>query len=220
MIHGRARAHLFNAEGIGDEPFLEAMRQKRLMAFLKTLDRKLFLKTNNLLMDMWSAKIFQDVWYGQGVPNLPAYWYYAGGTRGMCCVYLSTQSAEPTLTEPTSGTVYGNFAATGDACDTTHSAKRFFEDDAEQHQIYVNPDGRESIIWLNRFLWLPSQGNLSTIRSLTIQWCDDADSITTSLQRGKVGRVRFKDGGGNPVTFDKTSIQALLVEYEQEWISA
>lgn len=220
MIQGRARAHLFNAEGIGDEPFLEAMRQKRLRDFLKTLDRKLFLKTNNLLMDMWSAKIFQDVWNGQGVPQLANYWYYSGGAAGVSGVYLSNQSSEPTLTEPSSGTVYGNWTAIGNSVDGTYAAKRFFEDDSEAHQIFVNPDGRESIIFLSRFLWLPSQGNLSTIRSLTIHWSEDADDLTAGHQRGKVGRVRFKDGGGNPVTFDKTSSQALLVEYEQEWIAA
>jgi hypothetical protein len=221
MIQGHAKAQLFNAEGLGDAPFLEAMRQKRLNEFLKTLPRELCVESDNLIMDMFAAILFRNVWHGQGVPDLANYWndgVMGGG--GISGVYLSTQSSEPSVDEPPAGTAYGGFSANGNACDSTYSGKEFFEGDSEKHQMIVNPDGRESIIFLSRFLWLPSEGNLSTIRSLTIHWSSDADNNLAATRQGKIGRVRFKDGGGNPVTFDKSSTQALLVEYEQEWIAA
>jgi hypothetical protein len=223
MFEGRCTVKVFDAKGLGDEPFLQALRDKRVLQLLKSLDVIQRSKTCNLIMDMFVGSLYYRTWSGCGAPNHGGNYWVNGTLAGqatLATVILLNLSTEPTLTEPSNTTTYGTpHTWHGSNVSTSYAGKRFIEDDSEAHQIYVNPDGRESIVFLSRFLWLPSQGNLVNIRSVACGHAEDGDS-TGSSQRGLTARVRLKDDGGNPITMGKTSDQALLVEYEHEFVSA
>lgn len=217
-MQGFVEARVFDAKGLGDEPFLAACREKRLEAFLQTLPLVQHAKPqSNLLFDMWAATTFARAF--PGVPGLPSYWYHGSltGQGAFATVLLRTTATEPSYTE-SSGTGASPVSPGVDTVDTTYGGKRFIEDDAEAHRIYKDPDGREVLWFVSRFLWLPSQGNLVDIKSFSARWSENADS-TASEQRGFVSRIRFKDSGGVPITLQKSLAQSLLIEYRYRLIA-
>ena len=123
-----------------------------------------------------------------------------------------TTDSEPTYTEQTNQ--YTNLHNISGSANTSSGGKRFIEDDIDPHLMDADPDGngRESILFRSRFLYLAAEGNSNDIRSLGVYFMRDADS-TGSFDRARIARIRLKDGGGNPIIINKTSAQVLLIEY-------
>lgn len=219
-INGRCRVTALDAGGLGDAPFLRAASQGRLREFLDSLPvAQRSAKVENLVLDNFAGMMFFQTWEDYGMPSPESNWNDGSLTvQGLLSiVLLSNESTEPGYQEY-SGAAYTTAHALPGSVNATYGAKRFVEDDVDAFELRINPNGRESILFTSRFLWLPSEGTLVDIRSVACWWSADADSLTTQ-RRVKMCRVRLKDGGGNPITLGKTANQALLVEYEHEFIS-
>lgn len=218
-IQGRCRATALDAKGLGDAPFLRAASQGRLREFLNSLPvAERSAKVENLVLDNYAGQMFFQIWRDYGCPTPESNWHEGETTMGLfAIVNLSNDSTEPSYQE-FSGTIYAGMHAVSNSVDATYGSKRFVEDDVDAFDLAVHTDGREAIVHTARFLWLPSQGTLSDIRSVACWWGHDADNVGTN-RRIQMTRVRLKDSGGNPITMGKTANQALLVEYEHEFVS-
>jgi hypothetical protein len=93
---------------------------------------------------------------------------------------------------------------------TGNAGKRFVAHDMEV-LVDVEPNGREGIFMRERWLYLPSQVVSNEIRCVGVFWCENITDGND--ERGRIGRVRMKDAGGNPVTLNKSSSQTLLIQY-------
>jgi hypothetical protein len=216
-MHGAYEAKVFDAKGLGDGPFLRAVREGKLDHLLVGLPVKQQATGHNLVLDNWMPSISFDTF---GAVEIDSDFVATGSntTRGpLGMVVLVSTSTEPTYTEYggcdyTVGDTYRSWPP--NRVDSTYSSKRFIEDRAESATVVETEPGREAVRLVERFLWLPSQGNLSNIRSLEVWWMKDQDEGlgTTYVRMAKVCRARLKDGGV-PVTLSKTTDEALLIQY-------
>jgi hypothetical protein len=219
-IEGLVEARVFDAEGLGDKPFVMAMEEGRLPALLASLPvAQEAPKRHNLVFDRFPMQLLFGMF--TGMPNTPNYWYQHVssniGSAILASICLLDLTTTPSYTEWTTTT---SVAPSGvpNSVNTTYGGKRFLEDHSEPHRIFKDPDGRNAIHLVERFLWLPSQGDLADINSVGAYWCTNGD-IATGDQRGGVTRHRLKDSGGSPTTLQKNTNQSLLVEYEFIFVS-
>jgi hypothetical protein len=230
MIQGRCQATVRGRPGLTDEPFLRAKAAGRLLEFFNSLPvAQRSGKTENLAFDNFAGMFFYRTWSSYGAPQPETYWSEGAiaynGSSILKSVMLMDTSTEPSLQE-FSGTYWGHISDVhGDSVDTTYAGKRFVRDDADLHDLVIHPGGRESIVFTSRFLWLPSQNidgvnGLQNIRSVGYFWGSTSNQGASGDSRHvMMGRVRLKDSGGTPITMDKTPNQALLIEYEFEFVS-
>lgn len=226
-IHGRCRATVFNA-GRSDEPFLRAKAQGRLLEFLGSLPiEQRSAKLENLVLDNFAGHFWYTTYAGTGYDLSHPETYWDDGsltTRAhLGVVLLSTVDGEPSYTEY-SGSESRYVSNHSSSCDASYGGKRFLEDDIDAFDMHVHPEGRESIVFTSRFLWLPSQGSNAgaldnDVKSVECWHRGNADATSVTTRNTKVARVRLKDDGGNPITLSKSGSQALLVEYEHEFVS-
>lgn len=178
----------------------------RLLARLPTRQRA---KGCNLINDNFAGYTHKYCFSG-GAISTP--YNIDGGNAALGTILLMTNDAEPTYTEASSQYTNPN-ALTGTVQSTT-AGKRFIEDDIDPHLMDADPNnnGRESILFRSRFLYLSTQANSNDIRSLGIYFSDNGNSTGTE-ERGRIARIRLKDSGGTPIILNKTSAQVLLIEY-------
>lgn len=213
MIEGRFNVSLMGARGLRDEDFWEAKRDGTIMRLLEKLPvEQRCPNVKNRIMDNMAGFLLQRI-FTIGNCGWPYYIGDYGPEAALACINLTTHDSEPTYTE-TWGEHDGSVTINNDSGAATNGAKRFEEDEVTPWEIWAATDGRDAIFFRNRMLYLPSEGVSSDIRSIGIYFCSDGDSIGGYYRAlGRIGRVRLKDSGGNPIILNKTASQVLLVEY-------
>lgn len=221
-MQGIFTAVVHDASGFGktpeemDRPYIEAMERGRLQEFLDSLPVAQKVVQKNLVFQTMARALLEQCF---GITGFGA---YADG--GASHIDLTTIATEPVYTEAVS--LSGNVQSSNYDTDSVNASyllwKYFFTMESEPYRIWSDPDGREGYYWRSRFLWLPSHGLMSNIRGARCHYNNDADNGTGSQTgnpsnqygyRTILGRTRFKDSGGSPITMEKTASQSFLVEY-------
>jgi hypothetical protein len=221
MLQGFYKAAVHDAEHLGstpkamDAPFLAAIKEGRIMDFLDGLPKVAEAETGNLTIQLFPAWLMYLV-FNAPVTNTDM--TSAGTDVGLRGVGLSSQSSEPTYTESTNVSGYqGNstWCSNNDVIGGYTKQKQLLLDNIEPHRVWSDEGGREGIYLRTRFLWLPSDGLMSDIRGAISQFGNDPDHSNNNFTArfGRVGRTRFKDSGGNPVTLAKTANQSFFLEH-------
>ena len=208
-MQGHFDAMVIDDLGMGDAPFLAAIDNQDIDGLLDRHPIAARASTPNQVFQPLVQQILAVIF---GMP--------AVGTNGngAAAVALSQLSTEPAYTDHTS-TVYTDYdwfsSAGGD--DWSHVAsqfRRFWADRSEPTLIWTDPN-REGYYYRDRFLWLPSNGVFTNIRSIVAYGSDNANNNNTAnnYQYWRMSRTRLKDSGGNPITLQKSGSQGFLVEY-------
>jgi hypothetical protein len=197
-----------DARGLRDADFRAALRRGEADALLRGLPLLGGYRARNLVFDNFAAFLFSQLMGGPDVTDP----FDLGGTAAAALgiVTLMTTASEPTYEELATGyyeTMYTQAETAGGG------GKRFVEDVIETTRIAVAGDGRESVECRSRWLFLPSEGVSSDIRSVGIHFAADADSVAGYVSRARICRVRIKDAAGRAVIINKTASQVLLIEY-------
>jgi hypothetical protein len=217
-MNGMFNIKLFDNRGLKDGAFEKAIEGNYLMEQLDDLPVERHLPSQqNRIFDNLANMHLHTIFSG---PNPGGTWTYLvnnspSNHAAIAFINLSTDSSVPTgYTEDwTSDTNVNSISNVTSSANTSSGSKRFIEDDITAPTIWSDT-AREAIHFRNRFLWLPSQGNSSSIRSVAIYAHEDADNTSRYyLAVGKVGRVRLRDADGVLTTLNKTSSNSLLVEY-------
>ena len=206
-----------DAEGKGDQPYLDAIAESKLDELLAT--RKIIQQGqgHNLILDSWVAN---NLWHffpdAPDVPNeldLGA----VGVQATMSNVSLLTTDSEPTYQEYSRSSCANLTNVSGQVA--SNVTKRVWNNISELPVNYTVADGREAIAIELRYLWLPSNGDYVNIRSAAMFHRSDADltSSGTTWCAIRVSRVRFKDSVGDPVTYNKTENQSFLLRVITTW---
>jgi hypothetical protein len=214
-MQGFYTATVLDSKGQGDAPFLEAMKRGNLDPLL-TPDRIVKqVKSQNMILQNMMQWLFYECF---GAPEVLQFSAGTAGNRGLWGVALTTASSEPVYTEK-SGTEYTQtLSIDHDWCFTYPYRKVIIYDRAEPLRIWADPDGRDGYYFRHRYLWLPSEGSYSNIRSVEVWYCDDADSqystkgTNATHYYANVARTRIKDSGGTPQSLIKTGDQAFMIE--------
>lgn len=206
---------LFETGPLPEKEFAEAGKLGKLNELLARYPLKGEWHTKNMMFDHVVANIFERLFGGGGAPTG---WNMgdAGALLGFVNMGGSGASSEPSYQEATTYTSYGqNIHSVSYSVDTSGGSKRFIEDQIETHWCAKDPNGRESVFFRNRWLWLPTQA-VGNIYSAQVYCNYDGDSTTLSgwaQPFGQSARVRLKDSAGNPIIINKLSTQALLIDY-------
>lgn len=212
-MQGHFNAMVIGDLGLGDAPFLEAIKNQNLDDLLKRHPIVAEAHTDNQVFQPLVQYLMYEIF------GMPATYANFGtiGTAGMRCVTLSKLSSEPNYTDY-SGGYYASDGTAASADQWSHAYnqfKRFDEEKSEPTRVWIDTD-REAYYFRDRFLWLPSDGSFADIRSI----CCYGDQTATRTAEPYYGqyqyrcsRTRLKDSGGSPITLQKTTDQAFLVEY-------
>lgn len=211
-MQGHFNAMVIDSLGKGDAPFLEAIKNRDIDGLLERYPIVGKASTPNQVSQT-VVEALMDWVFGAPV----TYGHGSLGTGGLRCVTLTNRTAEATYTTWTAGSSVSDpsWASTDGWCHAATQFKRFDEEKSEPTRIWLDPD-REAYYFRDRFLWLPSDGTFSNIRSIQCYGCDDADrgyEPYYGVAMFRASSTRLKDSGGNPITLQKTSAQAFLVEY-------
>lgn len=222
MFKGHFDLQLMGAGGLSDADFDAATRERRIMDLLVTLPVHEKVGTDNRIFHRMSSYIFNHLFQGGDITD--PFDYGGSNAAALAFVSLVSTDGEP----PYDGEDwwrynnygYDNIQSVPDNVGGNPS-KRFEEDQITPWEVWEDTSGRESIHFRNRWLYLPSEANSSTIRSLGIYFASDGDDTYRGYSDGfaKIGRVRLKDSGGNPVTLSKNVNQVLLIEYTFSLVS-
>lgn len=219
MITGHFDVALKNSGKLGDRDFEEARRQGRLGELLDGLGTELECHTDNLVFDLMVP--YQGLWLFSA-PSVGDLWRNnsteSASFASMC---LLTDDSEPDYQSEwyrTGGYMYVTPSAVTNSANGSTGGKLFEEEASEAAEIKSDPGGRESAWYRERWLFLPSQGTSSNIRSIGLFWSGHGDN-GGSETRQRSGRVRLKDAGGNPIIINKGTSQVLLVEYKATFVS-
>lgn len=219
MITGHFDLALKGAGNLGDQEFEQAMREGKLPALLDTLPTEGKYGADNLIFDLlppWCGiATFQTPSVGDLWRNNPP-----GSASPFCNICLLTTDSEPDYQSEwyrAGGYDIVVPSAVSESANASSGGKLFEEEASEVADMRSDPGGREAVWYRERWLYLPSQGVSSNIRSIGIYW--SYDSTTSSAGRTRSARVRLKDSGGNPIIINKGSNQVLLVEYKVTFVS-
>lgn len=211
-MFGQFDVHLKDLPPGGDARLRGMLERGELPELNRLIDRmptRQRAKGRNLVSDNFAGYTFRFCFSGGDITDP---YDFDSGNAILATILLMTTDSEPTYTDATNQ--YTNLHNISGSANTSSGGKRFIEDDIDPHLQDADPDnnGRESILFRSRFLYLAAEGNSNDIRSLGIYFMRDADS-TGSFERARTARIRLKDSGGNPIIINKTSAQVLLIEY-------
>lgn len=212
-MNGQFNVTLFDAGSYKDQDFVDAVREKSISKLLSELKVDLRLETQNTILHYVVPHIFQHLMSGPGAPSP-----FDNATYGnFICMCFMSKPEEPAFTE--SYTVYmGNYTQyvyyTSECINYPGAAKLLINDSCETYYLAKDSQGREAVIFRDRWLFLPSEVISSSIRSIGIYGNNFANATAINYAIwGRSARVRFKDPGGNPVTINKLGTQAMVVDY-------
>ena len=222
-MNGKFDVQLIGNRGLDDRAFQRAIDGGYIMDLLGDLPLQKHCpreKNDNMIFDNYAEGMMRLCLSGPTPAH--GYWDECWGdsnNAALSRIGLATTSSLPTYTEDFSSNHFYSLQTTNhtpDSANTSSGGKRFIEDDITAPTIWSDTD-REAVHFRNRFLYLPSQGNSSSIRSISIHLNKDADqSLTASGSTKyscKIGRVRLRDANGVLTTLNKTSSNSLIVEY-------
>lgn len=210
-MFGRFDVHLKPARGLDDAAFIEAIRQGAIGALLAELPTEQRARTRNQLFDNFAGFQLDHSFSG---PQTAYPFYFDSGNAALAHICMTSIDGDTdTYTEDWSA--YTNLHNMTGSVNGSNAGKRFVEDGITDHIQESDPDnnGRESLKYTERWLYLPSQIVSNVIRSITIGYHTNADS-GGNQETAVIGRVRLKDSQGRKVDISKTSKHVLLVQYE------
>jgi hypothetical protein len=202
---GHFKLELKASRDLRDEDFRAAARAGELDALLRGLPTERKAEGENLIFNWFAVYQFVNLMSGAGYAQIAL----NSSAAAFAHLNLCTLDAEPTYTEWTEQ-YYGGPSTQPNTAGA--GAKRFIEDHIEAHQIQCAPDGREEITLRERWLFLPSEGVSSDIRSLAVYFRLDGDYLYESYTY-RFARIRLKNQAGLPIIINKTNRHVLLVEY-------
>jgi len=208
-MQGHFSVELKAARGLRDEDFRKARREGVLDALLRDLETEERAEGGNLVFNWLSAFLFRYLFSG---PDITDPFDIDSGNGYLGCINLGVTDSDPTYTEFTNNYVE-DINAMSDSIGGSGASKRFIEDQIETHLIKKEDDGREAILCRSRWLWLPSEGVSSNIRSLSMYYARDADATAGYTERARGARLRLKNQAGLPIIINKTNKHVLLAEY-------
>lgn len=209
-MKGKYNVTLLDAGGLGDEDFEMARRDGSLDALLTGLDVEQRAETDNLVFDNFAAYIFR--WLFSGGDITDPYDVGNGTTdAALATMCLLTTDTDTTYTEQSAG--FWDVSTVGNSANTSSGGKRFVEDTIVSPPLVAVTAGKEEVFCKSRWLYLPSQGVSSAIRSIGTFFYFDADATGNSSQRSSISRVRLKDSAGRNITLRKTDKNVLHIEY-------
>lgn len=217
-MNGMYDIKLFDNRGLKDAAFEKAIQGDYIMDQLDDLPVARHLPSQqNRIFDNLANMHLHSIFSGPNPGGLYNTIVNTGGSNHAAIGFLNLSTDSSTTSSYTED--WTRDASGGDIHDVTSTAngssgsKRFIEDDITAPTIWTDT-AREAIHFRNRFLWLPSQGNSSSIRSIALYAHEDADNTSIYyIAVGKIGRVRLRDSDGVLTTLNKTSSNSLLVEY-------
>jgi hypothetical protein len=160
----------------------------------------------------------------QVTPSYLYYWVLTGptpyggmeannynGSSGLGFISLTSTSAEVTYNGEN---YYGapSYQSVPDIVSGSGS-KLFINDCIITPDFNVDQSGREAVYGKFKWLYLPGEATSSVIRSVAVFYLDAISMASSGYNKTRIGRVRIKDSGGNPVTISKATTRSLLVEY-------
>lgn len=219
-MQGHFDLALLDTPGLTQEA-IEAVRREggdpNVEALLRSFKKEDEWHTDNLIYQTTPSYLYFwafSMTSAYGSMNLNSY----GGSNGLGFINLSSTGAEPTY----NGELYSVYTSWLSVQDSvgSGSSKHFFTaaygstGPIVAPDIAVDPNGREAVYMKTKWLYLPGEATSSVIRSIGVYFGDGLyDYANTSYVKTRIGRVRIKDSGGNPVTISKASTKSLLVEY-------
>lgn len=221
---GIATVELFDTHGMSDQDVLNAIKKnadsgmKLPGDLIGGKDPVKKIVSSNLLNHMFAGHLFQKLMSG---PNMPNPYSAVSYDSLLSLIILTTTSPEPTYIDSSNETgvpysLTGNIG--GAANNSARGVKLFDIDEIEDYLISEDPNGKESISYRARWLFLPSQGVSSDIHGFSIYYSQYGYS-SEYASRGRSGRVLFRDGNGAPDVVNKTANQTMFLEYEVTWMS-
>lgn len=209
-MQGHFDLTLLNTPGLTQE-LIEAVRQEggdpKVEALLREFKREGEWKTDNLIYQITPGYLFVQAISG------PTPYFLDLAYSTLACINLATTAAEPTYNSELYTTAYIGWESVADSAGIgTGKSKRFINDCIVTPDFKIDAAGREAIYGKFKWLFLPGQATSSVIRSVAVYGSPESN-LETSARFCRVGRVRIKDSGGNPVTISKASTRSLLVEY-------
>jgi len=220
MITGHFDLVLKNAKGLVDEDFHEAHQYGRLPYMLDSLNTELEAHTDNLVMDGVVLYLGYNLFQVTDTAGSQISVLATSTSAWFSCICLLTTDSEPNYTSEWNRTsfTFQTPSNVPESANTSSGGKRFKEDASEVPDVRSDQGGREAIFYRDRWLYLPSQGISSNIRSIQAHMANNQDG-GNNYYFGRSARIRIKDAGGNPIIISKTSSQVLLVEYRLSFVS-
>jgi hypothetical protein len=220
-MNGFFKIRLLNSGDLKDSDFISAQKNGTLKELVSGLELETQLDCSNRIFDGKAAFLLQQV-FNIGPSRFSWTWITQGvdaySTLAFICL-LTTDSDTDSYTEnliDEGGRNINDTSETVNGDDVNGGAKRFIVDQMYDFSIEAF-NTREEVIFKNAWMYLPSQGISSNIRSLGIYGLSgQTGSMNPSWQAPieRVGRVRLKDENGIPVTITKTEHQVLFIEYQ------
>lgn len=219
---GVLRGTLYDSGRLTDADVARAIKEGRagqLLARLFPVQHSVNRNLNFHNFAPWA--FYAGGWNGAGAPPEPYYRTQGAGYAWLGFICLLTSDTEPTYQESSNEGTGGTAHAVSGTVSASSGAKRIINDQIEAYSIWSAGDGRNEILFRNRWLYLPSEVVSTTINSLGVYYYEDATYALASTGRykGRSARVRFKDSGGNPITITKTTNQVFLLEYTWSMVS-
>lgn len=193
---------------------IEAVRREggdpKVEKFLAQFKKEGQWSTDNLIFKVAPSFLYYHVISG---PSVYGQWGDGGNPTGLAYITLTTTSTEPSYTGEETSYSYGVNWQTGMPDNVGNNpSKQFINGCVVTPDFKVDAAGREAVYGKFKWLYLPGEATSSTIRSVTI-WGIGNTGDFNYHQKTRMGRVRIKDSGGNPVTISKTNTRSLLIEY-------
>lgn len=224
MFRGHFDLTLMDAPGYTAEDFERARRKGEMDALLAKLPVVQRAETNNRLFDNLAGYVLYNL-FQVGNCGWPYYLADEGPEAALTSICLLSTS-DDTLSYTEDWGVdntysYMTIHDVPDSINTSNAGKIFIQNQATTYLIDKQSGGREGIYFRNRFTYIPGEAT-GSIRSIGIYYSSNgSQGRAGSYYRaaGRIGRVRLKDPGGNPITLSKGSGQVLMVEYTMYLVS-
>jgi len=207
----------YDVSGLCDQDILQAQESRKLDALLQNRKKTAQMSFSNRLFDNLAGYLLDHVFQGPQAAN--PYSLSPGISSALASIALLTTDAETTSYTEHVFSVTTPHGVSETANGLT-AGKRFIADQMETFQIVASPnaDGREEIQFTNKWMYLPSEGVSTDIRSIGIYFGSDGDNLAV-LERARLGRVRIKDAQGEPVILHKSDQEILIVQYSYRLLS-
>lgn len=219
-MNGTFNVSLLDSRSYKDEDFLQAIDKGTINRLLESLPVEQKLENQNAVHHWTVPYLFQMLMSGPSGPGVP---FTTDNSQFICCCLMSA-SSEPSFSEAYTMYMGGyDFYVwyNTDCINVSGAGKLLINNSIESYLLAKDTQGRESVFFRDRWLFLPSEGVSSVIRGLGIFGSDRANSVgpVNYVTWGRSCRVRFKDSGGNPVTINKLNTQAMVVDYTVTLVS-
>jgi len=225
---GIAKVRLFDTPGLNEVSLDKELgpRSSRspgsIDKFFSKMDLVQEFESENLLNHMNAAFYFNTLFGGGDISN-PYDLAYCCTTNSLFSFIIPTiETSEPVYNDesneaPAPHDMQWNIGGT--ASSSARGVKRFNLDSIENYLISEGESGRESIGYRDRWLFLPDQAVSPSIAGFSIYFSSAGQTLESYGERGRVGRVLFRDASGTPIIVNKTSWRTMLLEYTITWMS-